>query len=92
MKIAIIADCHLNKTVYKGVMDKNKLSLPFRNVDYMNAFEYMIDKNINEIKPELVVIPGDIFDTFDPNNDVRGFLNEQIAKLKEARIPIIFNW
>ena len=89
MKIAIVPDIHLNKTVYKGVMDKVLSMLPFRNVDFMKAFEYVITKCIDDIKPDLVVIPGDIYDNFEPSNEIRGFLSSQLSRLSEAKIPII---
>jgi DNA repair exonuclease SbcCD nuclease subunit len=60
MKIAIAGDLHLNKTVYKGVMDRINSQLHFRNADFMKAFDYMVDKCVNEIKPDLFVVPGDV--------------------------------
>ena len=89
MKISIIADCHLNKALYKGIMDKLQPFIPFRNADFMRAFEYMVDENINKIKPDLVVVAGDIYDTFDPSNAVRGFFNSQLQRLSAANIPVI---
>jgi exonuclease SbcD len=52
-------------------------------------FEYIVDDNINNIKPELLVIAGDIYDTYDPSNDVRAFFSRQVAKLVAANIPVI---
>jgi len=89
MRIAIIADPHLNKSVYKGVMDKETSDLPFRTVDFMNAYEDCINK-VLDIKPDLVVHVGDTFDTFDPSNSVRTFLNNQIMKLSEAGLKTVF--
>lgn len=88
MKIAIIADLHLSKSVY-GVLDKRTL-LPFRTVDFMNSFEWIINKNINEIKPDLIVLGGDIYDYHNNmSNSVRGFFSAQLSKLIEAKIPCI---
>jgi len=89
MQIAVVPDIHLNKTVYKGVMDRNMPMLPFRNVDFMNAFQYAVDKCVNEIKPELLVIPGDTYDNFEPSNEVRGFFSNQLSRLTNAKIPVI---
>lgn len=89
MKISIIPDIHLNKTVFKGVMDREISDLPFRNVDFMKAFAWAIDKNINEIKPDLLVIPGDIYDHPEPSNKVRRFFSKQLRKLNKANIPVI---
>jgi len=89
MKIAVVPDIHLNKTVFKGVMDRDISDLPFRNVDFMKAFAWAVDKNISEIKPDLFVIPGDIYDHPDPSNKVRRFFSKQLRKLNKADIPVI---
>ena len=89
MKAVIAPDCHLNKSTYKGVMDKDNPMLPFRNVDFMKAFEYIVDKSIDELKPDLFVIPGDTFDNYHPSNDVRGFFSAQLQKLISNGIPVI---
>lgn len=89
MKITAIADCHLNKTSYKDDESYMFTSIPFRSQDFMNSFCWMVDKNINEIKPDLFLILGDIYDTFDPSNIVSAFFNEQLRKLSDAKIPVI---
>jgi DNA repair exonuclease SbcCD nuclease subunit len=89
MKVSIIADPHLNKSVYKSVSDKEVSDLPFRTVDFMKAYENAVDKVI-KIKPDLNVVVGDVFDTFDPSNSVRRFLNEQIMKLSNSDIPTVY--
>lgn len=88
MKIAIFADVHLNKSTYGQVKDKDLSHLPFRTVDFMRAFEYGIDKAIG-LRPDLCVVVGDTFDNHYPNNDVSGFLNSQLRKLREAGIHTI---
>jgi DNA repair protein SbcD/Mre11 len=89
MKISLIADPHLNKTIYKGVMDEQYPDIPFRNADLMRAFEFAIDKNINEIHPDLIVVLGDVYDTPHPLNPIRTFFNSQLRRLSEANIPVI---
>lgn len=89
MKISLIADPHLNKTIYKGVMDEEYTDIPFRNADFMRAFEFIVNKNINEIHPDLIVILGDVYDTPNPFNPVRTFFNAQLRRLSEASIPTI---
>lgn len=89
MKIVCINDLHLNKTVYKGIMDKEFPTLPFRTADFMRSFEWMTNKCINEIKPDLIVISGDVYDHPDPSNEVRGFFSTQIGKLAEVKIPVL---
>lgn len=84
-----MTDLHLNKQAYKSVMSRNDSLLPFRIVDFMNAFSYMVDECVNKIKPDLVVIGGDVYDTDTPNISVRKFFNDQISKLLKAKIPLI---
>ena len=89
MKLTFIADCHLNKSLYKNANMGDAGDLPFRNLDFMKSFEYMVDKNISEIHPDLLVVGGDVYDTFDPSNLVREFFNAQLRKLTDAKIPVI---
>jgi len=89
MKIACINDLHLNKTVYKGVMDREFPSLPFRNADFMRSFAWMVDKCISDIKPDLLVIGGDVYDYYDASNPIRSFFSTQLSKLVENKIPCI---
>jgi len=89
MKIANIADAHLNRTSYRNENDIVFTNLSFRSADFMKAFEWIIDKNINELHPDLVVFPGDIYDNFHPSNTSTAFFNAQVTKLAEARIPSI---
>jgi exonuclease SbcD len=89
VKISVIADCHLNKALYKGILDKKYTMLPFRTVDFMKAFFFIVTQNIEKIKPDLIVIAGDIYDTYDPSNEVRGFFNGQFKRLSDAGIPVI---
>jgi len=88
MKISIISDCHLNKSLY-NIFDKDNPSLPFRTVDYMVAFNSIIEQNLNEIEPDLIVIAGDVYDTFDPSNDLRAFFNLQCKKVIDKGIKLI---
>ena len=88
MKIVFIADLHLSKSVY-GVMSKEIPSLPFRTVDFMKSFEWMIDKAINDIKPDLLVIGGDVYDYYEASNTVRGFFSNQVSKLITNKIPCV---
>ncbi len=89
MKIAIVSDLHLNKSVYKGVKDRDNPAIPFRSADFMRAFEYTVDKCIENFKPDLFIIPGDIYDNPSPSNEVRGFFSAQLHKLTDNKIPVI---
>ena len=89
MKIAVVPDIHLNKTVYK-VMDRDNPQLPFRNVDFIKAFQWIVSKCVNEIKPDLFVIGGDVYDKcYFPSNIVRGLFSAELSKLTSAQIPVI---
>jgi len=89
MKIAFVNDLHLNDRTYKGVMDRERPDLPFRNADFMRAFEYICTECINKIKPDLMIIGGDVYDYYEVTNEVEGFFSAQMARLVEANIPII---
>lgn len=90
MKIAVVPDIHLNATVYSGVMDRKHTQIPFRNIDFMKAFKYAVDKCINELFPDLFVIPGDTYDKcHHPSDTIRGFFSAQLSRLTAAQIPII---
>lgn len=89
MKIAIVPDTHLNLYRYKGVYDKQFPKVLFRSADFMRSFEWIVDKCVNELHPDLFVIPGDVYDSFDPSNEIRGFFSIQLEKLTSAKIPVI---
>jgi len=89
MKIAIVPDNHLNLYRYKGVYDKQYPKVLFRSADFMRSFEWIVDKCINDLHPDLFVIPGDVYDSFDPSNEIRGFFSIQLEKLTSAKIPVI---
>jgi len=89
MRISIIGDSHLNKVSYKDVRDHIFTRLSFRAVDFMNSFEYMVTKNIEEIKPDAVILAGDVYDTHDPSNTVRTFFGKQLSRLLKNDIKVI---
>jgi exonuclease SbcD len=89
MKVVHISDLHLNKSTYKGVKDKERQNLPFRTVDWMKAFEWMVTESIENIKPDLVTIPGDVYDYYEPTNEVRGFFSQQLSRLTKEGVPVI---
>lgn len=88
MKIAVLADLHLNKSTYKGVMDKTEFpGLPFRSADFMRAFRWSVRECLR-IHPDMIVINGDIYDFYDPNNEVRGFFSSCLQEISTAQIPV----
>lgn len=88
MKLAVLADLHLNQSTYKGVMDKDEFpGLPFRSADFMRAFRWAVQECIR-IRPDAVIINGDVYDYYDPNNEVRGFFSSRLQELSAAGIPV----
>ena len=88
MKISIIADIHLNNSLYKTIHDRDDPKLPFRVADFLRSFEHMVDENINVIKPDLIVLAGDIYESYDPPNTIRAFFYTQCMKISEAGISL----
>lgn len=88
MKIAIMADLHLSKSTY-SVMDREFPTIPFRSADCMRSFGWQVDKCIDELKPDLVVICGDVYNFYDVSNSIRGFFSNQLSRLIENKIPCI---
>jgi DNA repair exonuclease SbcCD ATPase subunit/DNA repair exonuclease SbcCD nuclease subunit len=84
-KTAICTDLHLNNANF-GQIDKNGLS--FRTKDFMAAFEFFVDQCVNVVKPDRVVIPGDIYENPNPPNPVRRFFNRMLKKLSNAGIQV----
>src|ERR1035437_8526146 len=82
---AICADPHLNNSNF-GRMDKNGLS--FRTKDFMAAFEFFVDQCINVIKPDRVVVLGDIYENPHPQNPIRKFFNKMLRRLTRAGILV----
>lgn len=85
MKTAICADLHLNNSNF-GRMDKNGLS--FRTKDFMAAFEYFVNQCLSSIKPDRVIILGDVYENPHPPNPVRQFFLEMVRKLSNAGIKV----
>lgn len=85
MITAICADLHLNNSNF-GRMDKHGLS--FRTRDFMAAFEFFVEQCVNVVKPQRVVILGDIYDNPNPPNPVRRFFNKMVKRLSKAGISV----
>ena len=74
-----IADVHLGYAQY---------NLEARLQDFNNAFREAVDKII-EIKPDFVLICGDLFHHPRPSNTVLEFAIEQLCRLRAAGIPVL---
>ena len=88
MKILFTSDLHLNMSDY-GVMDKEVPHVPFRTMDALRAFEFIVDKAINEIKPSLFIVNGDIYDNARPSVFVNSFFYKQLNRLGDNNIGVI---
>lgn len=86
MKLCHLADIHLGfKRFYK--LAKNGHNQ--REFDVCRSFEEAINKVI-QIKPDLTIIAGDLFDVVRPSNYIITFCYRQIKKLANAtKAPIV---
>ena len=74
-----IADLHLGYAQY---------NLEARLQDFNNAFREAVDR-ILEVKPDFVLICGDLFHHPRPSNVVLEFAIEQLCRLRSAGIPVL---
>lgn len=79
LDFAHIADIHLGYMQY---------GLEARLQDFNNAFREAVDKLI-EIKPDFILICGDLFHHPRPSNMTLEFAIEQLCRLKSAGIPVL---
>src|SRR2546428_5337150 len=86
MRIIHLSDTHLGFSAY------NKLDpaagLNQREVDIASAFNQIIDY-ILEVKPDLVIHAGDLFDSVRPSNRAIHEAFRQLARLSRAEIPTV---
>ncbi|QYR66855.1 exonuclease SbcCD subunit D [Fusobacterium animalis] len=78
MKIVHCSDLHLGKR-FSG----NKDYIKKRYMDFFNAFATFIDK-VEEIKPDVCLIAGDIFDKKEINPDILSKTEYLFKKLKDS--------
>lgn len=79
MKILHTADWHLGKTLKNtSLIDEQ---------DYILNGEFM--KIVDDIKPDTVIIAGDVYDRSVPPVDAVNLFDEIIFKLNERKIPIL---
>ena len=78
MKIVHCSDLHLGKR-FSG----NKDYIKKRYMDFFNAFATFVDK-VEEIKPDVCLIAGDIFDKKEINPDILSKTEYLFKKLKDS--------
>ncbi|MBI4744471.1 MAG: exonuclease SbcCD subunit D [Actinobacteria bacterium] len=86
MRLIHISDTHSGFSAYRTI-DPNR-GINQREVDNNNAFISAIDKII-ELKPDLVLHAGDLFDCVRPSNRTLHFVIKQLLRLSGQNIPII---
>jgi len=78
MRIAHISDTHLGFRQY---------GLPEREDDFTNSFVQAFDK-IVELKPDLIIHTGDLFESSHPPTRALKVAMEVLSKVSEKKIPI----
>ena len=79
MKIIHTADWHLGKTLKNTPLIDEQ--------DYILNGEFM--KIVDDVKPDAVIIAGDVYDRGVPPVDAVNLFDEIIFKLNEKKIPIL---
>lgn len=85
MRLLHLSDTHLGKQAYHKVTPQG---LNQREEDVLAAFARVIDKAL-ELRPDVVLHSGDLFDTVRPTNRAVGQAVEQLLRLARADIPVV---
>jgi DNA repair protein SbcD/Mre11 len=85
MRLLHVSDTHLGKQAYHKV---NAQGLNQREDDALAAFTRVVDKAL-EIRPDVVLHSGDLFDTVRPSNRAVATALEQLLRLPRAGIPVV---
>lgn len=85
MKIIHLADTHLGHSAYRKISENG---FNQREEDVIAAFVDAVDKII-ELKPDIVLHSGDLFDSVRPTNRIVRIGLEQLLRLYNAKIPFI---
>ena len=85
MKIVHIADTHLGYSAYRKISDSG---FNQREEDIILAFLDAVDKII-QLKPDVVLHCGDLFDSVRPTNRIVRIGIEQMLRIYAAKIPIV---
>ena len=86
MKLVHISDSHLGFSAYSKLDQLESINQ--READLYRAFEQAIDKAV-ELKPDIVIHSGDLFDTVRPQNRAIDFALRQLIRLSEAEIETV---
>ena len=86
MRIVHISDTHLGFGAYAKIDPVGGINQ--REVDIYNAFEQAVTRII-ELKPDLLIHSGDLFDSVRPQNRAIDFALRQLIRLSEADIETV---
>lgn len=86
MRLVHISDTHLGFSAYSKLDPAEGINQ--READVYKAFSQAIDKAI-ELRPDLVVHSGDLFDTVRPQNRAIDFALKQMIRLSKAGIETV---
>ncbi|MDH4222548.1 MAG: metallophosphoesterase, partial [candidate division Zixibacteria bacterium] len=86
MRIAHLSDTHLGAAGFSRRVSSSGVNQ--REEDICNSFVYSLDK-IMELKPDLVIHSGDLFNSVRPNNRIINLAIRQLLRLTSAGIPAV---
>lgn len=86
MRIVHISDTHAGYRAYNALDDN--LGINQREADVYQAFKQAVNK-ILEIRPDVLIHAGDLFDTPRPSNRAISFVFEQLMRLSREDIPVV---
>lgn len=86
MRIVHMSDTHLGFSAYSKLDTGEGINQ--READIYAAFQQAIDKAI-ELRPDLIVHSGDLFDTVRPQNRAIDFALRQLLRLSDAGIETV---
>lgn len=86
MRLVHISDSHLGYSAYSKLDVAEGINQ--READFYHSFQEAFDR-ILELRPDLVIHSGDLFDTVRPQNRAIDFALRQLIRLSEAGIETI---
>jgi DNA repair exonuclease SbcCD nuclease subunit len=85
MKIFHISDTHIGYSAYRKATPDG---INQREYDTYNAFRQFVNYAL-DIKPDLIIHSGDLFDSVRPNNRAITFAIKQLIRISKAKIPFV---
>jgi DNA repair exonuclease SbcCD nuclease subunit len=85
MRLLHVSDTHLGHAAYHRVSERG---LNQREEDVLAAFTRVVDKAL-ELRPDVVLHSGDLFDVVRPSNRCVAQALEQLLRLARAGIPVV---